>query len=859
MWMKLISADSLTKLSSMCELLKCILWRTLACLGLMWPTAATRAEPPPRPLNAGDVDALRKLADAADLVAQFWLAVDLSSRGNPDDQREAIRRMKSAADYGAPFAQFELGQWYRRGFLVEASESECQRYWLRAANRGYPEAMVMMAAQALDRRTPTSLADAEAWLEKAERAGSWMAFATHAKWLESGLGFALNERQAAEKWLAAGKLGSYEAGMRLARHYYEGRVVQQDFAKCEAWLRRAAHGGGVEALLALARFLSSCPEEKWRDRQEAYLLVREAEVIAGDELDCESLMVVASLQHACGQGDAATSCLIRARRALNGGRPGGAMQELDRLSLLNQLEKAVKLGRPFEWPAPRPYNRAKPLVGDSVLEGRSFERLPPKVEPHVGLWWLSGPIMREEFEEVLWNDPLAPLYDDEGYEIERVWLVSEEDRWRAVYRSDGAEVWERAKKGDYEAALEMARRLIARTDDEAIQRAGVNILQDTAERGGYPPALRELASMHETGYLVPQGLETAKRLYQQAAGAGDAESMFALGKMYEVGVGASRDPAAAAHWLRRAVVYGHSGAMNLLAEKLMEGRGVRIDPGAGYLMLVEAAGSGYPESQLRLGRLHSVAGNGRAADLASAKFWLEMAAKNGLVEAQFQLAVLHYDGRIPDAKRSDAAKWALASAQGYYLPGVRMMAWLYLMGEGVPRDYQRAEAWMRRAATYGAGRDLATLADYLVTCPEERRRNPKEAIALAERVLEMRGTEKGQFGLRTWEELGRALAASGRWQEAVDCEQAAYAAINEMREMDVVTKSDRLRQSLRRSGSYLQGTMPLLPAPPEPEPGTKPLFDDTILQETEDKLAPMRDEPKPRDASPNFPWEMDVS
>ncbi len=840
---------------AMWSLLKRFVWLWPLSLVFVGFTMASLGAPPPRPAMADDLEAMRQRAKTADLVAMYWLAVELSTQGRAGDQLEAIDWMRSAADGGAPYAQYELGQWYQRGFLVDADMAKAVRYWRNAAEGGYPEAMVMLAAVAMDRRDATSVTEAEGLLAKAQRAGSWLAYVVHAQWLEAGKGLPLNERAAAEKWLAAGRLGSYEAAVNLGRIYYDGRVVKQDFAKCEAWLRKAAHGGGVAPLVELARFLSSCPDETLRDRQEAFLLMREVKVIAGDQLDGDRLMVAAYIDSMCGQKEAAVAALVKARQAFG----KGSRQPTDSLVRLNQLETAVKNGTPFEWPQLPPFKEAKVLMGDDVLENQTFQRLPPTVEPGVDLWWLAAPAVRMGIDPIQWNDPVGPIYDEDGYEIPRNWLVSEDERWLALYRRDGAEMWARAKAGDSAAALEMAQRLIARVDDAEVQEAGVKMLVETASRGGYPPALRWLATMHETGYLVRRDLHSAALYYRDAAQAGDAEAMFALGRMHNVGLGVNRDPMAAAHWLRRATVYGHSGAMNLLAEILMAGRGVRKDVAAGFAMLVEAAGRGYAESQFRLGMLHLWGNTVRAADLEQAKFWLELAAKNGDVEAQFQLAQLHYENRLPDAKSSEAARWALAAAQGYYLPAGRMMAWLYLIGDGVPRDYQRAEAWLRRAATFGAARDLAALADFLATCPDPPRRNAKEALSLAQRVLALRPTQADQFSFRTWEELGRVLAFSGRWQDAVDCEREAYGAINRIRNLDPLEKQDRLRQSVNRSTCYLDERMPDLPKPPDPEPGAKPLFEDTILQETDDKLPPMRDAEKPREANPNFPWEMDLS
>ena len=58
-----------------------------------------------------------------------------------------------------------------------------------------------------------------------------------------------------------------------------------------------------------------------------------------------------------------------------------------------------------------------------------------------------------------------------------------------------------------------------------------------------------------------------------AAIAGDAESQFLVGRMYEAGMGVAADPAEAVAWLALAAIQGHIGAM-----AAVEGTGATLDP-----------------------------------------------------------------------------------------------------------------------------------------------------------------------------------------------------------------------------------------------------------------------------------------
>jgi TPR repeat protein len=53
---------------------------------------------------------------------------------------------------------------------------------------------------------------------------------------------------------------------------------------------------------------------------------------------------------------------------------------------------------------------------------------------------------------------------------------------------------------------------------------------------------------------------TAAVWFEKAGALGDAQAMFALGEMYHMGEGVTRDLAAAAAWYGKAEKCGHSGA-----------------------------------------------------------------------------------------------------------------------------------------------------------------------------------------------------------------------------------------------------------------------------------------------------------
>lgn len=85
---------------------------------------------------------------------------------------------------------------------------------------------------------------------------------------------------------------------------------------------------------------------------------------------------------------------------------------------------------------------------------------------------------------------------------------------------------------------------------------------------------------------------------------------------------------------------------------------------------------------------------------------LEPLAREGNVVAQFNLGVLHDNGRGVWQDHAAAARWyRLAAKQGHAAAQFNL-AGLYFEGLGVPRDLVRASVWFTLAAT--AGFDGAT-------------------------------------------------------------------------------------------------------------------------------------------------------
>ena len=96
--------------------------------------------------------------------------------------------------------------------------------------------------------------------------------------------------------------------------------------------------------------------------------------------------------------------------------------------------------------------------------------------------------------------------------------------------------------------------------------------------------------------------ETALKLWQPLAEAGDADSQFGLGQMYGNGFGVPMDDGMAIKWYGSAAEQGHAQALNNLAIMHQNGWGVPQSDEEAVKLFTLAAEQGVTEAMMALGR-----------------------------------------------------------------------------------------------------------------------------------------------------------------------------------------------------------------------------------------------------------------
>ena len=176
---------------------------------------------PESPPPALSLAALRQMA-AGDAMAQFHLGVMYHmGEGVPQDDAEAAKWTRRAAEQGHPQAQHNLGVAYHKGDGVPQDFAEAAKWTRRAAEQGHPQAQNNLGVAYVD-----------------------------------GIGIAEDCAEAAKWFRRAAEQGVAQSQFNLGMLYHRGLGVSGDDTEAAKWFRRAAEQGHAGAQLFLAGELS---------------------------------------------------------------------------------------------------------------------------------------------------------------------------------------------------------------------------------------------------------------------------------------------------------------------------------------------------------------------------------------------------------------------------------------------------------------------------------------------------------------------------------------------------------------------------------------------------------------------------
>ena len=152
--------------------------------------------------------------------------------------------------------------------------------------------------------------------------------------------------------------------------------------------------------------------------------------------------------------------------------------------------------------------------------------------------------------------------------------------------------------------------------------------------------------------------------WQRAAETGDARSQYALGYLFQFGLGTPPDNNQALAWYEKAAAQSNPDAQLALGLMYESGRAGKRnrDKAIGFYKLAAASGHS-PDAEYALGRIY-FRGQGVPRDENLGLTWVIKAANDGQPGAQYLLGEAYEVGGILKADKIDAYYWYTAALAG---------------------------------------------------------------------------------------------------------------------------------------------------------------------------------------------------
>ncbi|WLI91478.1 DUF3857 domain-containing protein [Massilia sp. R2A-15] len=327
----------------------------------------------------------------------------------------------------------------------------------------------------------------------------------------------------------------------------------------------------------------------------------------------------------------------------------------------------------------------------------------------------------------------------------------------------------------------------------------------------YPVALHELAGRQAPDADVVAGRAAARvrdvagamARFRAAAARGNPEAQFELASASFVGVGTAQDFAEARRLATLAADQGHAGAINLMGNIFLEGRGAPKDEVKALAWYRRAAGLGDALALHNIGNCYRFGYAGMARDPVKAFGYIHDSAEMGNARAQAALSQLYAAGEGTAANDELALHWARRAALKGDAAGLRQMAQLVRAGRGADKDPAAALTMVRAAADSGDPDSMADLAQ-LYDAGNGVEKDPRQAFAWIEKAAG-KGNANAQLalGVRYQEGLGVRVdpAKAVEWMEKAAAAGHPFAS---MQLAETFIKGDGVPKDVPRALAYLK-------------------------------------------------------
>ncbi|TGQ69341.1 hypothetical protein EN829_029485 [Mesorhizobium sp. M00.F.Ca.ET.186.01.1.1] len=449
----------------------------------------------------------------------------------------ALRFARNAAEAGSATGQAVLGYILSKGPEAMRDLDAAHGWYEKSAAAGCPEGCLGFALSLA--RLSADRGRIAAEVRRAADAGLPTAIYLLAALTEHGMGVPVDLQAATQLYRLAAEKGVASAQLRLGLGLIEGDLAGHDPAAGEAWMRRAAFAGNLDAAHRLGERYVRGPHPDYAEAATWYRLAAEA----GHQVAARAL---GSLYLS---GNGVVQDANEGKRWLRAAAEAGNREsQVDLANLVlggpGASDDGANVAGWFE---------ATALSGDFIA---AF---------NLGLCFAEG-------------------------------VGVDKDQERA------AQWMRRAAEGVTQAQY-MYARMLQDGRGVASDLAQARLWFKRAADAGMADAQAALAEMLLNGRGGEQSSPAAAYLFKQAAAAGHVGAMFAIAALYESGQGLSFDHKAAQKWFLAAAERGHGHAQLMLGRYLSKGIAGELNPVAARIWLERAMAQGVNEAADELAEL----------------------------------------------------------------------------------------------------------------------------------------------------------------------------------------------------------------------------------------------------------------
>lgn len=219
----------------------------------------------------------RKAAEQGDQYAQAALGIRLQEgKGTPKNEVEALKWFRLSANQGNHVAQNMMGVCYFHGVGIEKNHEEAAKWYRKSAENGYAESQIELGycyfnGNGVQKDLVESLKWHRMAADQGDAEAQYIVGMKHA----TGSGTEKNAAEALKWYLRAANQDYPDAQFQLADIYAEGKGANKDVNEAIKWYRKAGDRGNISAQIILGNRYSEGIGVT-RDRNEAAKWYRKA-------------------------------------------------------------------------------------------------------------------------------------------------------------------------------------------------------------------------------------------------------------------------------------------------------------------------------------------------------------------------------------------------------------------------------------------------------------------------------------------------------------------------------------------------------------------------------------------------------